>query len=169
MTCSSVGNCLSFVLGNNIWERANSFVHLSFSWKILHKECKVSVRNKVKEMDVKQDNLKKRQSKNPKISLHQDSEIRQKGRNKKKKRKTQTKNRNKQQQSNRRYKEGEAANASQETVTKGKKQERTIRWEPQGATQAERVRLTLSLSWQAIWAYMEKIKTKRDKKKKDDF
>lgn len=37
-------------------------------------------------MDIKQDNLKKKKGqKNPKISLHQDSEVIQKGRNKKKK------------------------------------------------------------------------------------
>lgn len=50
------------------------------------KECKVSVWNKVKEVDVKQDNLKKSEGKKkPKRSLHQDSEVVQKGRNKKKK------------------------------------------------------------------------------------
>lgn len=102
------------------------------------KERKVSVRNKEKEVDVKHGNLKKtRVKKTPKVSLHKDSEVVQKGRNNKKKRKIQTKNRNKQQESNRRYKEGEEANASQETVTKGKKQESYLVRSPAGTAGRE--------------------------------
>lgn len=114
------------------------------------KECKVSVWNKVKEVDVKQDNLKKvRVKKTPKTSLHQDSEVIQKGRNKKKKGKlkprTETDSRNPTEGTKREKKQMPLRKLWQ----KEKKNEGAIWWEPQEATQAEGVRLTLSLSWQA--------------------
>lgn len=114
------------------------------------KECKVSVWNKVKEVDVKQDNLKKSEGKkNQKEACTKIQKSYKKGGIKRKK---ENSNQEEKQTAGiqQRVQRGRRSKClSGNSDKRRKKMKRAIWWEPQEATQAEGVRLTLSLSWQA--------------------